>query len=65
MNTIKTFVADERGAITVNWLALSAACIGMGLAATYLVSAGAQDATMQTEAAMSSYVIDTEFDTVD
>lgn len=32
LNFIKTFAADEDGAVTVDWVVLTAAIVGLGLA---------------------------------
>ena len=41
MNTfIKTFLNDEDGAVTVDWVVLTAAIVGLGIAAITAVSNG-------------------------
>ena len=42
-NFIKTFRADEDGAVTVDWVVLTAAIVGLGIAVLTTVSEGAQD----------------------
>ncbi len=39
---IARFVADERGAITVDWTVMTAAVAGLGLASMGVVSAGSR-----------------------
>ncbi|MCB1389515.1 MAG: hypothetical protein H6898_17180 [Rhodobacter sp.] len=40
LNTIKTFAADESGAVTVDWVVLTAAIVGLGLAVVTSVRSG-------------------------
>ncbi len=41
LNTlIKNFVADESGAVTVDWVVLTAAIVGLGIAVIASVSSG-------------------------
>ncbi len=40
---IKTFRADEDGAVTVDWVVLTAAIVGLGIAVLATVEEGAQD----------------------
>ena len=42
LNTIKTFVANESGAVTVDWVVLTAAIVGLGLAVITSVRSGVQ-----------------------
>ena len=39
-NLIKTFKADEDGAVTVDWVVLTAAIVGLGIAVLTSVSGG-------------------------
>ena len=43
LNFIKNFRADEDGAVTVDWVVLTAAIVGLGIAVLTSVSGGAQD----------------------
>ena len=43
LNFINTFRADEDGAVTVDWVVLTAAIIALGFAVFTLVSSGASD----------------------
>ncbi|TFL19020.1 pilus assembly protein [Jannaschia formosa] len=43
LNAIKTFAADEAGAVTVDWVVLTAALVGLGLAVMAVISTGLQD----------------------
>jgi len=40
MNFFKTFVQDEDGAVTVDWVVLTAAVVGLGIAAIATVNDG-------------------------
>ncbi|MEO0859853.1 MAG: hypothetical protein AAFY65_04515 [Pseudomonadota bacterium] len=40
LNAIKTFSADESGAVTVDWVVLTAALVGLGLAVMTVISGG-------------------------
>jgi Flp pilus assembly pilin Flp len=42
-NFIKTFRADEDGAVTVDWVVLTAAIVGLGIAVLSTVSGGANE----------------------
>ncbi len=45
LNVIKTFKNDESGAVTVDWVVLTAALVGLGLAVMGVVSGGIEDLT--------------------
>ena len=40
LNMIKNFAADESGAVTVDWVVLTAAVVGLGLAVLSVVRPG-------------------------
>jgi len=40
LSNIKTFAADESGAVTVDWVVLTAAIVGLGLAVVTSVRSG-------------------------
>lgn len=40
LNQIKTFAANESGAVTVDWVVLTAAIVGLGLAVVTSVQSG-------------------------
>lgn len=42
-NFIKNFAADESGAVTVDWVVLTAALVGLGLAVMAVVSGGVEN----------------------
>jgi Flp pilus assembly pilin Flp len=43
LNFIKNFRADEDGAVTVDWVVLTAAIVGLGIAVLTTVREGATD----------------------
>lgn len=43
MEMIKTFATSESGAVTVDWVVLTAAIVGLGLAVMAVVSGGIED----------------------
>lgn len=45
LNAMKTFHADESGAVTVDWVVLTAALVGLGLAVMGVVRGGVQNLT--------------------
>ncbi|RYH06541.1 Flp family type IVb pilin [Tropicimonas sp. IMCC6043] len=42
-NLIKSFRNDEDGAVTVDWVVLTAAIVGLGIATLAVVSGGVED----------------------
>ena len=43
INNINTFINDESGAVTVDWVVLTAALVGLGLAVMSVVSGGIEN----------------------
>ena len=43
LNHINTFIADEDGAVTVDWVVLTAAVVGLGIAVLASVKGGAEE----------------------
>ena len=60
-----SFSSNESGAVTVDWVVLTAALVGLGLATMAVVSTGVQDAAEDTEAQLTSTVVTTTFRTTD
>lgn len=60
---IKSFLASESGAITVDWVVLTAACVSLGLLAIMLISGSVRDNGTEASAIMEAYEINDEFDT--
>ena len=50
LNFIKNFRADEDGAVTVDWVVLTAAIVGLGIAVLGTVRGGAEDLATDIEA---------------
>ena len=48
MNFIKNFRRDEDGAVTVDWVVLTAAVVGLAVAAYTSIETGASDLTANT-----------------
>jgi Flp pilus assembly pilin Flp len=53
VNFFKNFSKDESGAVTVDWVVLTAAVVGLGVAAYSSISGGATTLTANTVAAMT------------
>lgn len=51
---IKTFAADESGAVTVDWVVLTAAIVGLGIAVIASVRTGTNDVATQIQTSLSS-----------
>ncbi len=47
INLTKNFLFNETGAVTVDWVVLTAALVGLGLAVIVLVSGGVETASNQ------------------
>ena len=43
LNIFKSFANDEAGAVTVDWVVLTAAIVGLGLVVMQTVGAGVED----------------------
>jgi len=53
-NLIKTFAADESGAVTVDWVVLTAAIVGLGLAVVTSVRTGVSSLGTNISTSLSS-----------
>ena len=60
-NMIKNFVSNESGAVTVDWVVLTAAIVGLGLAVMSVVSGGTEDLTNKIGTQLSTQTIKTTF----
>ena len=56
LNFIKTFHADEDGAVTVDWVVLTAAVVGLGIAVLTSVSNGAETMASNIETQLETAV---------
>tara|TARA_R110002096_G_scaffold34375_6_gene98138 strand:- start:256 stop:462 length:207 start_codon:yes stop_codon:yes gene_type:complete len=54
MNFIKNFKNDESGAVTVDWVVLTAAVVGLAVAAYTSIQTGASDLTTKTNSYMGT-----------
>ena len=62
LNTmIKTFAADETGAVTVDWVVLTAALAGLGVAVMVSISDGMEDLSGDIDDQLSTQHISTVF----
>ena len=57
----KNFAADESGAVTVDWVVLTAAIVGLGIAVMASVSSGLEDLSGDIENQLTSQGISTNF----
>jgi Flp pilus assembly pilin Flp len=57
MKFVKNFRNDEDGAVTVDWVVLTAAVVGLAIAAYGSISSGAADMTAQTSTFLNSQTI--------
>ena len=55
INFIKNFRADEDGAVTVDWVVLTAAVVGLAVAAYSSIKTGATGLTADTATYMGSH----------
>jgi len=58
---VSQFWKDDSGAITVDWVILSAGVIGLALASMGVVIDGTEDLTGDVETTLSSQLISTSF----
>ena len=54
LNAINTFKNDESGAVTVDWVVLTAALVGLGLAVMGVVSGGIEDLSTDISSALEN-----------
>ena len=57
LNFIKNFRRDEDGAVTVDWVVLTAAIVGLGIAILATVSGGVQDLAGAIDTELSTMTI--------
>ncbi len=58
---IKNFAKSESGAVTVDWVVLTAAIVGLGLAVMAVVSGGVQDLSNAIDTQLTDQTITTSF----
>lgn len=61
LNTMKNFAANESGAVTVDWVVLTAAVVGLGLAVLSLIKGKTQTLTNKIGSAMDDMSVSTNF----
>jgi Flp pilus assembly pilin Flp len=54
LSKFNTFVSDESGAVTVDWVVLTAAIVGLGLAVMSVVSGGVEDLSGNISASLTN-----------
>ncbi len=59
LNFIKNFANDESGAVTVDWVVLTAAIIGLGVAVMTSVGTGAKSLADTTSSALAGTAVST------
>jgi Flp pilus assembly pilin Flp len=57
----KNFLNDESGAVTVDWVVLTAAIVGLGIAVLAAVSDGMDNLSSDIETQLSGQAISTSF----
>jgi hypothetical protein len=60
---VREFFSDDCGAVTVDWVVMTAAVVGLGLAVMTVVSGGVEDLSDDTRQALASVEITTSFGT--
>ncbi|GAB5448823.1 hypothetical protein [Gymnodinialimonas sp.] len=63
LSHIKHFASNESGAVTVDWVVLTAALVGLGLAVMAVVSGGVENLAGDIDTQLVGQGIDTTFDT--
>lgn len=58
-NKMKTFIIDDSGAVTVDWVVLTAAIVGLGIAVVGTIAAGAMDHSTGLGAHIASQTVST------
>ena len=56
-NFIKAFARDENGAVTVDWVVLTAAVVGLAVAAYGSIQSGASSLTAATDTTLSGMTV--------
>lgn len=56
---LNKFVADESGAVTVDWVVLTAAIVGLGIAVILAVSTGVNDLGRKISSSLSTGQVNT------
>ncbi len=59
--TARSFGGDQDGAVTVDWVVLTAAVVGLGVAALSAIRSGTKSLTEKIESQLSAQTISTTF----
>lgn len=62
LDLMQKFGADEDGAVTVDWVILTAGVVGVALAATGAVVSGTEQISADVDGALKSQLIKTSFE---
>ena len=58
----KTFLRSEQGAVTVDWVVLTAALVGLSLAVMGVVATGVENASQRIAAQLRSDMVNAQFE---
>lgn len=61
MNTFSSFLKDESGAVTVDWVVLTAAIVGLGIAVLASVGGGTTSLANKVSSHLASQDVTTSF----
>lgn len=61
MNLLKTFLKDESGAVTVDWVVLTAAIVGLGIAVMTSVGGGTVTLSDKVSSHMAAQTVTTSY----
>lgn len=61
MNFLTSFLSDDSGAVTVDWVVLTAALVGLGLAVISVVSSGLEDLSGDIQGQLQADHVNTGF----
>ena len=64
LNFIKTFRNDEDGAVTVDWVVLTAAVVGLGIAGVTAVNTGITDLANEIQTSLEAGDVTTDLTTL-
>jgi len=59
--SLQKFLSDDSGAVTVDWVVLTAAIVGLGLAVMSVVSGGVSNLSSEIEGQLTDQTISTAF----
>lgn len=62
LNFLNSFVADEDGAVTVDWVILSAGVVSLALAAIGVITSGTEDLSGDVDNQLQRQLITTSFE---